>query len=78
VRSSRLRRNSGMVEELTRQVQQLTDSLAETDAAMEEQKLRSRQLRYRSVGFMHALSYADLTSDLVLAVASERSRPPSC
>jgi hypothetical protein len=67
-RSRQPRRNSGMVEDLTRQVQQLTDSLAETDAAMEEQKQRSRQLRYRSVGFMLALSYADLISDLVLAV----------
>jgi hypothetical protein len=36
-RSSQLRRKSSVVEELARQVQQLTDSLAETDAAMEEQ-----------------------------------------
>jgi hypothetical protein len=67
-RQSSQRRNSGMVEELTRQVRQLTNSLAETDAAMEEQKRTSLQFRDKSVIFMLALSYADLISDLVLAV----------
>jgi K+-sensing histidine kinase KdpD len=68
-RSNRPRRKSSVVEELVRQVQQLTDSLAETDAAMEEQKQSSMKLRDNSVGFMLALSYADLISDLVLAVS---------
>jgi hypothetical protein len=63
--SDQQRRNSSV--ELSRQVQQLTDSLAKSDAAMEEQEERSRQLRNKSVVFTLALSYADLISDLVLA-----------
>jgi hypothetical protein len=57
-----------VVEELVRQLQQLTDSLAEKDAAMEEQRLASVELRDKSVGFTLALSYADLISDLILAI----------
>jgi hypothetical protein len=67
-RSSRPRRKSSVVEELARQVQQLTDSLAEKDEAMEELNKSSRELRNKSVVFMLTLSYADLISDLVLAV----------
>jgi hypothetical protein len=67
-RSSRPRRKSSVVEELARQVQQLTDDLAEKDAAIDERTQRSGALRNKSVGFTLALSYADLISDLVLAV----------
>jgi hypothetical protein len=67
-RGSQQRRKSSVVEELARQLQQLTDNLAENDAAIEDHRRRSRGFRDKSVAFMLALSYADLISDLVLAV----------
>ena len=57
-----------MVEALAEQVQRLSNSLAEKTAATEEQKQRSGKLRHKSMSLMLALSYANLISDVVLAV----------
>jgi hypothetical protein len=61
-------RRSTVTELMARQVQQLTNELKEKTAAMQELEQASGRFVERQVVFMLLLTYADLVSDIVLAI----------